>query len=377
MQARTPDVDVEVVVIGAGVVGLAVAAELVESGASVVVVERNAGPGRETSSRNSEVIHAGIYYPTGSLKARLCVEGNELLYAFCDRAGVACRRIGKLVVACAEEEVSELERLFAVGDANGVQELRLVDQQEIRRWEPEVSGVAALYSPSTGIVDSHGLVKALEGRARAGGVVLYQAAVRGIEPAREGYRIRVENPGGTEWLLSRLVVNAAGLEADRVASLAGIGGYRLWWCKGEYFSLSGPVARGVSRLIYPVPARGLTSLGVHVTLDLAGRVRLGPDATYVDRTAASLDVDPRKAAAFYDAARRFLPGVRLEDLRPDTAGIRPKLQGPAEPWADFIIRDEVLAGCPGFVNLVGLESPGLTSCLSVAREVCHLLASYA
>ena len=248
MSARTPDVDV--VVIGAGVVGLAVAAELVEGGSSVMVVERNAGPGRETSSRNSEVLHAGIYYPTGSLKARLCVEGNELLYLFCEKAGVAYRRIGKLVVACVEEEVPELERLLALGAANGARDLALLSQQEVRRWEPEASVVGALYSPSTGIIDSHGLVKALEGRARAGGTVLYRARVAGIEPAGEGYELQVETPNGTEKLLSRRVVNAAGLEADRVASLIGIHRYRLWWCKERCTGRSNGIRRGAGSFFW-------------------------------------------------------------------------------------------------------------------------------
>jgi len=367
--------DADVAVVGAGVVGLAAAAELAEAGMAVLILERHPGPGRETSSRNSEVIHAGLYYPTGSLKARLCVEGARRLYELCERCGVGHRRLGKLVVASAPEEVPDLERLLALGTANGVLGLRLVDGAELHALEPAVCGVAALLSPNTGIVDSHGLLKVLEGRARAaGGLVLYQCELLGIERVggERGFALRVRNPSGEEQLTTRLLVNAAGLEADRVAAAAGVPGYHLHWSKGCYCSVTGPAARSVSRLIYPTPKQD--HLGVHVTLDLGGRMRLGPDAEYVARDAADLlSVGEEKIHPFWQAAHRYLPALSLDDLHPDLAGIRPKLQGPADLWRDFVIQDESPAGVPGLVNLVGIESPGLTSCLAIGTEVHRIL----
>jgi L-2-hydroxyglutarate oxidase LhgO len=369
--------DAEVAVIGAGVVGLAVARQLAADGFSVMVFERQAGPGRETSSRNSEVIHAGIYYPTGSLKARLCVQGNPLLYEFCTRFGVSYRRLGKLIIALTEEELPELERLKSLGDANGVGGLRLLSQREVQVLEPHVRARAGLLSPSTGIVDSHGVIKTLEAETRRhGGQVIYQCTVRGLERIDDGYRLLLENPAGQEWLQARLVVNCAGLESDTMAALLGITLYRLSWCKGEYFAVSGPSARRVSRLIYPVPSHHLTSLGVHVTLDLAGRMRLGPDITYIDRQAVSLEVDEQKQPAFFGAVQQFLPDLQPDELQPDIAGIRPKLQGPADPWRDFVISEEREIGFPGLVNLVGIESPGLTSCLSIGNLVGQILKYY-
>jgi L-2-hydroxyglutarate oxidase LhgO len=369
--------DADVVVIGAGVVGLAVAAELAAAGLSTIVVERHVGPGRETSTRNSEVIHGGIYYPTGSRKATLCVRGNRLLYEFCRKHGVDHRPLGKLIIAVSAPELSELERLHALGEANGVAGLRIVDGVELARLEPHVRARAAVHSPGTGIVDAHGLVKALEGKTRAaGGQVIYRCEVTRVDAAPAGYALTMRSPAGEERLTSRLLVNAAGLESDRIAALAGVPGYRLHWCKGDYFAASGGAARLVSRLVYPVPAHELTSLGVHLTLDLAGRMRLGPDATYVDREHASLDVDATKAESFCQAVQRFLPELRLEELSPDTCGIRPKLQGPADDWRDFVIREERAAGRPGLVDLVGIESPGLTASLAIGEEVRTLLQDY-
>jgi L-2-hydroxyglutarate oxidase LhgO len=363
--------EVDVVVIGAGVVGLAVAARLAGAGRSVIVLERREGPGRETSSRNSEVIHAGIYYPPGSLRARLCVRGNRLLYAFCEASGVACRALGKLVVACSDDEVSSLEELWRRGTTNGARELRLLEAQEARRLEPNVHARAALLSPSTGILDTHGLLKALEARARGHGAqLLYRCRVVAVDRRGEGYTVSVENPSGEERLAARVVVNAAGLESDRVAALAGVDRYRLHPCKGDYFAVSARRAKLVSRLIYPLPTTELQGLGIHVTLDLGGRMRLGPDATYVTRDADGvLDVDPNKAHTFWTAARRYLPALELEDLQPDMAGIRPKLQGPDDPWQDFVITDEQEAGLPGLVSLVGIDSPGLTAALAIAELV--------
>ena len=361
--------DTDVTVIGAGVLGLASAAALAEAGHRVLVLERRGGPGREISSRNSEVIHAGIYYPPGSLKARLCVRGNRLLYAFCERYGVAHRRLGKVIVAASEEEAPALEALCRTGQQNGAAPLRLLDRREVNALEPEVTAAAGLLSPSTGIIDSHGLVKALEGiTTSAGGQVAYRCEVSAVEPLDPGFRITAQNPAGTERVASRVVVNAAGLESDRVAAMAGVGGYHHHWCKGVYFAVAGRRAGQVSRLVYPMPGEHLSGLGVHVTLDLAGRMRLGPDAAYLSERVQDLDVDPGRAGAFCEAVNRYLPSIELSDLAPDMAGIRPKLQGPGEPWRDFVMGH----GPPGLINLIGMESPGLTSCLAVGENVRQL-----
>ncbi len=369
--------DVDAVVIGAGVVGLAVASELCRAGLSVFTLERNPGPGRETSSRNSEVIHSGIYYPTRSLKARLCVGGNRLLYAFCEDHGVEHRAVGKLIVACTTEEIPELERLFRLGQANGVEGLELLGERAIRSLEPNILAVAGIWSPLTGIIDSHGLIKVLEGKANSGeGRVFYSCHVTGIERTSRGYTTRLENPSGEEQLHSRLVVNAAGLEADHVAALAGIQGYRLHWCKGDYFAISGAGAVQVKHLIYPVPSSKLTSLGIHITLDLANQMRLGPDMTYIERGISDYSIDSAKAENFYSSVKPFLPGLDPDNIHPYLAGIRPKVQGPDDEWQDFVIKEETSLGRPGLVNLVGIESPGLTACLAIALEVHDLLKNY-
>jgi L-2-hydroxyglutarate oxidase LhgO len=367
------DVDVDVAVIGAGVVGLAVAAALADAGKAVAVLERHDGPGRETSSRNSEVIHAGIYYPARSLRARLCVRGNKLLYRFCEQHNVAHRRLEKIIVATSEQEVGQLEQLQLRGERNGAPGLRLLGRDEVRAMEPNVRAVAGLHSPTSGIVDSHGLLKALEARIRAqGGVLAFHSSVRAVERTRGGYQIEVDNPSGREQLTCRVLVNSAGLESDHVAAMAGVDGFRLHWCKGDYFAVSGRQAGLVSRLVYPVP--GDVGLGIHATLDLAGRLRLGPDATYVERgPQTSLDVAPDKAEAFWRSVQTFLPDLELGAIAPDTAGLRAKLQGPGEAWKDFVIREESEKGLPGLVNLIGLDSPGLTASLAIGEEVLGLI----
>jgi len=367
--------DTEIAVVGAGVIGLAVAAELAESGRTVMVLERQPGPGRETSSRNSEVIHAGLYYPTGSLKARLCVEGRRLLYDFCARHGIGHRRIGKLVIACTAAELPELESLHALGVANGVEGLELLEGRAVGRLEPEVRAVAALSSPETGIVDSHGLVKALEARLGAGGgLTLYQCELLGVTGLRPGFQLRLRNPSGEETLRCRVLVNAAGLEADSVAAMAGCVTAPLHWCKGDYFGVGGASRHLVARLIYPVPQPEF--LGIHVTLDLAGRMRLGPDATYVDRAQGQqvhLAVDERKAEIFAVAVQRYLPRLAIEDLQPEMAGLRAKLQGPGCSFRDFLVQAEPDPHLPGLVNLLGMESPGLTSSLAVGKLVARIV----
>ncbi|MDH7478471.1 MAG: NAD(P)/FAD-dependent oxidoreductase [Syntrophomonadaceae bacterium] len=369
----------DILIIGAGVVGLAVAAEISRRfpGNSIVLTERHGQFGQETSSRNSEVIHAGIYYPTGSLKAKLCVEGNTRLYQFCHQWGIPHRRLGKLIVASSEDEVQRLKDLIRQGQENGVADLELLDRSQVAAIEPHLDVAAAILSPSTGIIDAYSLMARLEWQARQGGVLLaYRHQVVGIEQVSRGYRVFYRAPDGTpESVWCRWLINSAGLAADQVASWLGIDvdreGYRIHPCKGEYFTVSGSCSHLVSRLVYPPPLKELKSLGIHLTKTLDGRMRLGPNAFYVD----SIDyrVEPSHAEEFYQAAKGYLPFLELDDLQPDLAGIRPKLQAPGEPFRDFIIRHEAERGLEGVINLVGLESPGLTSCLSVARLVGDLM----
>ena len=369
--------DVDVVVAGAGVVGLACGAALARRGRRVVVLERHAGLARETTSRNSGVIHAGIYYPAGSLKAKLCVEGRELLYERCSREGIPHRQFGKLIVATNEAEIRVLEDLQAKGRANGAPGLELVDGRTVREREPCVRAVAGLTSPRTGIVDAHELCLSLAAEfEREGGTLLLHNTLEALERTGSGWRVTARAPGEPGASVeSAAFVNAAGLAADRVAALAGIdvdaAGYRQHPCKGDYFALAPGAPLSFRGLVYPV--HGAAGLGVHVTLDLGGRVRFGPDAHYV--TAIDYAIDPGKAAEFAEAAGRYLPGLRAEWLTPDQAGIRPKLQAPGAPFRDFLIAEESARGLPGLVSLVGIESPGLTASLAIGERVADLLAS--
>lgn len=357
-------------------VGLAVAAALARAGRPVVLFERDDGFGRETTSRNSQVVHAGLYYPEGSRKARSCVRGRELLYERCAREGLPHRRLGKWVVACEDAELGRLEALCARGTANGAPGLRIVDGAELARAEPCVRGVAALHSPSSGIVDAAALCLSLAAEAEAhGATLLRRTAVVAIEPAGAGYRLVAETDGERSAAQVAAVVNAAGLAADRVGALVGLDaaarGEATRFCKGDYFALAPAAGVTLSRLVYPLPSGA--GLGIHATLDLGGRIRLGPDAEFV--AAPRYDVDPAKAGVFADAAARYLPalGGRADWLTPDQAGVRPRLAGPGEAPRDFVVREESAAGRPGFVTLAGIESPGLTAALAIGEEVASLL----
>ena len=368
--------ELDVAIVGAGAIGLAAAAALAGAGRSVAVLERGAGIARETTSRNSQVLHAGLYYPAGSWKARLCREGRERLYERCARLRIPHRRIGKLVVAVEEAERAGLERLCELGTENGAPGLELVDGATVRRLEPAVRAVAALLSPDTGIVDAHALCLSWLAEAEAHGAWLaIRHEVVSIGRRAGGYRVEARDPdGGRATLDCAALVNAAGLDSDRVAALAGIDvdarGWRLRPCKGDYFALAPGAPLRVSRLVYPMPAGA--GLGIHVTLDLGGRVRFGPDAEYVDRV--RYDVDPAKAESFAAAAGRYLPGLRAEWLSPDQAGVRPKLAGPGEAFRDFVVEEASADGLPGLVNLIGIESPGLTAAPAIAARVLSLLS---
>lgn len=358
-------------VIGAGVVGLAVAERLSREYRDVLLLERHESCGRETSSRNSEVIHAGIYYPAGFVKAALCLEGNRMLYEACAEWRVPHRRVGKMIVAGGEEDGQELHRLRTQAERNGVRDLRFLTPREIRRLEPAVRVREALFSPSTGIVDSHQLMQALLSRLQAAGATAaFRSDVTAIRPDGDGFDVEVN--GGEYRLQTKVLVNSAGLASDRLAAMAGIdvdaADYRLKFCKGSYFSASS--APRLKHLVYPAPDREKEGLGIHATVDLAGRVRFGPDVEYVDRI--DYAVDERRRGRFHEAVRRYLPGIPAEALQPDMCGIRPKLQGPGEAYRDFIIREESERGLPGLINLVGIESPGLTASLAIGRRVAAL-----
>ena len=368
--------DADAVVVGAGVVGLACARELAARGRDVVLIERHERFGVETSSRNSEVIHAGIYYPAGSLKARLCVEGRRRLYAWCAGRGVPHARIGKLIVATSAEEEPRLDEIVRQAQANGVGSLVPLTADGVRALEPHVRATRGLWSPETGIVDSHRLMASLLADAEARGcAAAWRHEVVGAEPAAAGYRVAARSGGETTAIEARTVVNAAGLDADRVAALPGLdasaAGYALHWARGHYFRVHRRKAHLARHLVYPTPRR--THLGIHVTLDLAGGVRLGPDAEYLAERVQDYDVAPGLRDAFFAAASRYLEGLEPDDLAPDLAGIRPKLQGPGEPFRDFVIAEESARGLPGWINLVGIESPGLTCCLAIATAVADLV----
>ena len=357
---------VQSVVIGAGVVGLAVGRSLAQSGREVIVLEGADAIGTGTSSRNSEVIHAGIYYPAGSLKARLCVKGKEQLYAFCAEKGVDVRRCGKLIVATSAEQVAQLEHIQKKAAANGVHDLQWLSREQARALEPELECRAALLSPSTGIVDSHGLMLALQGdMENAGGALALLSPVASAQVQSDGILIRTAD--ATE-LLAQEVVNAAGLFAPRVASkIQGLDARHVpqaFYAKGNYFTLSGRAP--FSHLIYPVPEAA--GLGVHLTLDLGGQAKFGPDVQWVD-SPDQLEVDPQRCEGFYAEVNKYWPGLKAGSLAPGYAGMRPKISGPGDAAADFVIQGAGTHGVAGLVNLFGIESPGLTSCMAIADEV--------
>ncbi len=363
--------ELDCVVIGAGVVGLAVARSLALDGREVVILEANDAIGQETSSRNSEVIHAGIYYAAGSLKARLCVEGKQRLYAYCAERGVAHVRCGKLIVATSPQQEPQLQRLRAQALANGVDDLQPLSEREAVALEPALHCSAALLSPSTGIVDSHGLMLALQGEAEQHGasLALKSPVLRGRAGAA-GIELDVGGDEPTS-IRARTVVNSAGLGAPRLA--ASLDGFPRalvppsYLCKGNYFSLPGRAA--FKRLIYPVPEAA--GLGMHVTLDLAGQMRFGPDVQWID----TLDyrVDPARAEVFYAAIRRYWPALPDGALQPAYAGVRPKIRAPHEAAQDFVIQGPAEHGVAGLVHLYGIESPGLTAALAIGEHVAATL----
>jgi L-2-hydroxyglutarate oxidase LhgO len=359
------------VIIGAGVVGLAIARRLALAGREVVVLEAESGVGRHTSSRNSEVIHAGIYYPSGSLKARLCHAGRQALYTYLAEHNVPHRRTGKLLIAVHEDEIPTLERLGRLAEANGVRDLVALSAEDVRALEPAVTAVRGVFSPSTGILDSHAFMRALQNDLEAaGGTVVLTAPVIGGQIEDGGITLGV---GGKDpiRLRCKTVVNSAGLFAPRVArAICGLRHETIpqaHFARGHYFGLA--CRSPFHHLVYPMPAPG--ALGIHVTLDLAGRARFGPDITWAHE--ANYAFNEARRPAFYEAIRRYYPGLADGDLEPGYVGIRPKIVPEGTPAADFVVQGRETHGVPGLVNLFGIESPGLTACLAIADEVAARL----
>ncbi|MEO8007260.1 MAG: NAD(P)/FAD-dependent oxidoreductase [Betaproteobacteria bacterium] len=364
---------VDCAVIGAGVIGLAIARELAAAGREVIVLEAADAIGTHTSSRNSEVIHAGLYYPKGSLKARLCVSGKRLLYDYCTGHGVPHRNLGKIVVAVTKDEIATLKSYVEKAEANGVRDLRWLSRAELRELEPAVDCVAGFFSPSTGIIDSHALMLAYQGDAEnSGASVVFKSPVKSGAVGSEGI---VLNVGGDEPMniAFRCVINSAGLFAQNIArSIDGVPAPSIppqYFAKAHYYTLSGkPPFR---HLVYPVASHA--HLGVHVTVDLAGQVRFGPDVSWVNSVDYSFD--HARGPLFYDAIRKYYPGLKDGQLQPGYTGIRPKISGPNEPAGDFVIHGPRDHGVAGLVSLYGIESPGLTASLAIAKHVRELLAT--
>ena len=368
--------DAEITIIGAGVIGLAISEKISQHYRDVFVLEKHLTFGQETSSRNSEVIHAGIYYAKDSLKAKLCVEGNRLLYNFCDRYEIPYNNCGKLIVATDQEEVERLEGIRNTAAMNGVF-LKICGTEDIAEMEPEIFALRALYSASTGVVDSYRLMKQLETNTiNNGGQIAYGSEVTSIIKIKEGYEITIPDADGKMYTFTtHVVINSAGLASDQISGMAGIKdeSLKIVFCKGEYFRINPPKNKLVNRLVYPVPNKNMEGIGIHVTIDMGGGVKLGPDATYLDSNIYDYRVTPSKQEAFFRSAKKFLPFLEFDDIAPEMAGIRPKIQKRGEPQKDFYIKEESDRGFPGFINLIGMESPGLTSCMAIAKYVNGLL----
>jgi L-2-hydroxyglutarate oxidase LhgO len=365
--------EVNITIIGAGIIGLAIAAELSVTYDNIIVIEKHTRYGQETSSRNSEVIHSGIYYPYDSLKANLCVKGAEDLYEICSDYSIPFMKLGKMIVACNQSEIETLEDLLEKGIKNNVNDLVLLDKREIRKKEPHINAKAALYSPNTGVVDSHSLMKHFYDVADDNGVLFaFNSELNRLSREKVGFIAGIRQDD--YMFMSKIVVNCAGLYSDCIAEIAGIdihkNRYKLKFCKGSYFSYD--KLSPVKMLIYPVPHDELVGLGVHATLDLGGRLRFGPDTEYVD--VINYKVDPNKKESFYNGAKKIISGLDRDAFIPDMAGIRPKLQGPGEKTRDFVIREESDKGLSGLINLIGIESPGLTASPAIAKMVARIIS---
>jgi Predicted dehydrogenase len=369
--------DADITIIGAGVVGLAIAEKLSEVHNNVFLIEKHLSFGQETSSRNSEVIHAGIYYTKDSLKARLCVEGKWMIYDYCKKYDIPFNNCGKLIVATSEEEISVIEGIRLTALKNGVDDLLFLEREQISELEPNIFALKALFSPSTGIVDSHSLMKQYETNSYNNGCqIVYGSEVTGISQIENGYKINLFDADKKNYsFTTRIIINSAGLTSDKVSEMVGIkdDSLKILFCKGEYFRINPPKNRLINRLVYPVPHQNMEGIGIHVTIDMGGGVKLGPDVKYLESNIYDYKVTASKQEAFYKSVKKFLPFLEFDDITPEMAGIRPKIQKPGEPLRDFYIMEETSRGYPGFINLIGMESPGLTSSIAIAKYVNGLI----
>jgi len=362
---------IDVIIAGAGVIGLACGYKLAKKGYTVAIVEKEVRIGQGTSSRNSQVIHAGMYYPTGSLKARLCVAGNQSLKSYCLKNSVTVLNTGKFIVATNAAEEAELLKILTRGKENGVRHLQMVTAAELANAQPGVRATAAIWSPETAVIDSHEFMESLcRNFENHGGIIAFGNEIRGIEVENGGYNVRtVDVSGGESSMHCRYFINAAGLGADMLCESAGFDvdalDYRIRFVKGNYFRVRNPARLGIKHLIYPAPHPDLKGLGIHITLDLDGSLRLGPDVEEMTARREDYTVDENRADSFVVAVARYLPNIRIEDIYADSAGIRPKLMSAPGEVRDFIIQEESARGFPRWINLIGIESPGLTCSLEI------------
>ncbi len=371
--------EIKTTIAGAGITGLSIAAKLSEHSKDIFVIEKNEKFGMETSSRNSEVIHAGIYYPKDSLKLKLCIEGNKLLYKRCKTHRIKHLMCGKLIIATNPKEEEILENIREKAKLNGVNNINFITQKQLTQLEPNIKATAAIHSGSTGIIDSHKLMHSFFSQAKKNGTkFIFNTEIQYVKKIDDGkYKVKVIYPDGKPFsFITRLFINCSGHNADTIAESMGIdidkAGYRQYFWKGEYFSVNIPPFT-VNRLIYPVPLPNNTGLGIHATIDIYGRLKIGPNAIYLADKKTDYSVSPLSQDIFFHSVKEFLPFIKKEDLTPDMAGIRPKLQKPGDPFYDFIIHEESDKGLSGIINLIGIESPGLTSCIAISNYVENLI----
>ncbi len=370
--------DYDVVIIGAGVVGLAIAENLAKMNLQCIIFEQHPSFGQETSSRNSEVIHSGIYYPTDSLKTKLCVEGNSLIYEFCTKFNIPHNKIGKYIIANNSEEIEKLETIYQSGLNNGVKGLMRISQTEFNKVEPNIIAKEVLYSPNSGIIDTHSLMKTFENHCLENNCdFAYNHIVIGLQHSHNGWEITVKDKSNQQYsLTAKVVINSAGLQSDIIVQLAGINikfnNVELKYCKGHYFKIAPAKKYLAKHLIYPV-SLGNKGLGIHLTVDLDGELKLGPDTLFLDENIQDYSINPELKSKFFEAAKRYIKNIQIDDISEDYSGIRPKLQSKTEQFRDFYIQEESARNLSGLINLIGIESPGLTSCIAIAKYVSRLI----
>jgi len=367
--------DFKIAVIGAGVVGLAITRELTKYYENIIVIEKNEKSGQETSSRNSEVIHSGIYYPQNSLKAELCVKGQKIIYNYCDQRNIDYKKCGKYIIATNKEQEQKLEQIYSNAIKNGVSNLKIISKNQFNKAEPNVFATKAIHFPESGIIDSYYLIKSLEAEIlNSNNYIVYNTEVVNILKIKRGYQINTRNNNEEFSFSSEIIINSSGLNSEKMARNVGLSDirYTLHFWKGEYFSIGNGKNKLVNSLIYPVP-NDEASLGIHVTKDLGNGLKLGPNAYYVSGFDINYKVNEENKIDFFNSAKKYLPFLEIDDLRPDQAGIRPKLSNNKNEFRDFIIKNETENGLKNFINLIGIESPGLTACLAIADYVKNII----